>query len=249
MVRPGGKNYGDGARQQNRKFASQCGGVATSDDQSRLPSDVRNEKMNEVKEPAPGGGHPLLIEIRDMSEEQPDDLDKRQLRIDLLERTLNYCTEDYALVDATYAGLDSKAQATFGIAGLFVAGAVTLIGTLSAAKDPAWVAILLPGLTYALLVVSILCSVLALRAREVSTPLDSESVATMTYDIIDLDDRELNLEIYANWFRDQIAEWQRVTREIHAVNARRARWLVGAQLTLLIAITCGAFATFALTLT
>jgi hypothetical protein len=169
--------------------------------------------------------------------------DAPSTRIDLLDRSLRYCTEDYDLVTATFAALDSKAQATFGVAGIFVAGTVALLNTLRASDAPSPGGVALVVLTYVLLVAAIGASIVALKVREVATPIDSASVAKMTLDVISLPDDELTDEVRANWYRDQLGEWERVIQSVERVNSTKARWLAWAQVFLLVAIICAGLAT------
>jgi len=164
-------------------------------------------------------------------------------RIDLLDRSLRYCTEDYDLVSATYSSLDSKAQATFGVSGLFVAGSVALLNGLQGLRDVSPWGVALVVLTYVLLVAAIVASLVALKVREVATPIDSASVAAMTLDVISLPDEELTDQVRANWYRDQLGEWKRVIKEVEVTNSTKARWLASAQVMLLVAIICAGLAT------
>lgn len=164
-------------------------------------------------------------------------------RVDLLDRTLSYCADDYDLVGSTYAALDSKAQATFGVSGLFTAGTIALLNSITASTDMLLWTIVLVVLTYALLVSAIVASLVALKVREVATPMDSAAMAMMTLDIITLPDEELTAEVRINWYRDQLHEWKRVIDEVETVNSRKARWLWAAQVMLIVAIICASFAT------
>jgi hypothetical protein len=169
--------------------------------------------------------------------------DPASTRIDLLDRSLKYCTADYDLATATFAALDSKAQATFGVAGVFVAGTVALLNSLRVSDSPSGWAVALVVLTYVLLVASIATSLISLKVREVATPIDSASVARMTLEVVTLPDEELTDEVRANWYRDQLGEWKRVIQEVDGVNSMKGRWLVWAQALLLVAIICAGLAT------
>lgn len=171
-----------------------------------------------------------------------------QTRLDLLDRTLRYCTEDYDLASATYAALDAKAQATFGVSGLFVAGTVALLNSLEGSPDVSLWTVVLIVLTYVLLVTAIVASLLALKVREVATPMDSSALASMTLDVIRLPDEELTAEVRANWYRDQLHEWKRVIDEVERINSRKARWLTSAQVMLIVAIICAGLATLGFSL-
>ena len=73
--------------------------------------------------------------------------------------------------------------------------------------------------------------------------MDSTAVARMTLEVVSLPDEELTHEIRANWYREQLREWERVIEEVEKVNARKARWLSWAQVLLIVAIICAGVAT------
>lgn len=175
-------------------------------------------------------------------------LEAARTRLDLLDRTVRYCTENYDLASATYAALDAKAQATFGVSGLFVAGTVALLNGLQGSQDVSAWTVVPVVLTYVLLVTAIVTSLLALKVREVATPMDSGALASMTMDVIGLPDAELTAEVHANWYRDQLKEWKRVIEEVERTNSRKARWLTSAQVTLIVAIVCAGLATLGISL-
>jgi hypothetical protein len=84
-----------------------------------------------------------------------------QARIELLDKTVRYCTEDYDLVSATYSALDAKAQATFGVSGVFVAGTVALLNSVSDTSAVSYWTVIPVVITYALLVTAIVTSLAA----------------------------------------------------------------------------------------
>lgn len=178
-----------------------------------------------------------------MTDEVPRGKEASQTRIDLLDRTLGYCTEDYDFVSATYASLDSKAQATFGVSGVFVAGTVALLNSITGSAEVSLWTVVFVVLTYGLLVSAIVASLVALKVREVATPMDSAAVGSMTLDVISLPDEELTAEVRANWYRDQLREWKRVIDDVESINSRKARWLSSAQILLVVAIICAGLAT------
>jgi hypothetical protein len=171
-----------------------------------------------------------------------------QTRLDLLDRTLRYCTDDYDLASATYAALDAKAQAIFGVSGLFIAGTVALLNSVEASPGMSTWTVVPVVLTYILLVAAIVASLVALRVREVATPMDSAALASMTMDVISLPDEDLTAEVRANWYRDQLGEWQRVIEEVERINLKKARWLTSAQVMLIVAIICAGLATLGFSL-
>ena len=108
--------------------------------------------------------------------------------------------------------------------------------------------VVLVVLTYGLLVSAIVASLVALKVREVATPMDSAAVASMTLDIISLPDEELTAEVRANWYRDQLREWKRVIERVEKINSTKARWLTTAQAMIIIAIISAGLATLGVSL-
>jgi hypothetical protein len=173
----------------------------------------------------------------------PGDPDVAKLRKDLLDQALLYSSKDYDFLNGTYGALDSKAQATFGVAGLFIAGTVALLGTLSGPDDLSTLSQVLIVATYVLLVGAVLCSVASLRVRQTNAPLRGSAVSKMTLEFIDLPDEEITDEMRTNWYREQLRVWDDATQSIEAANGAKARWLTVSQITLLVAIVCAGIAT------
>lgn len=169
-----------------------------------------------------------------------------QTRLDLLDRTLRYCDDDYDLANATYAAIDSKAQASFGVAGIFVAGAVALLnGVADASNVSAWI---VGGVVacYVLLVGAIVCSLVALKVRETETPIRSPDVVRMTMDVLALPDEALTAETRAGWYQEQVHTWSTAIEDVEKTNKIKARWLRLAQLSLMLAVAVAGAATIAL---
>lgn len=176
------------------------------------------------------------------------DPDLAKLRRDLLDQALLYSSKDYDFVNTTFGALDAKAQATFGLAGVFVAGAVALLRTFRSPDDLSVFSQVLIALTYVLLVGAVLCLVVSLRVRHTDAPLAGSEVSRMTLDFIDLADDEITDEMRTNWYREQLRVWGDATRSVESANRDKARWLTAAQIILLVAIACAGAATLSYSL-
>lgn len=163
-----------------------------------------------------------------------------QIRASLLEKTLNYCAGDYSILERTFAGLDTKAQATFAVAGIFLA----LVGSLIADREIAAAirgscpAILLLFLTLGALLGSTLLCVWAMRIRRVPTPLEGEKLSEVAEDVLAPESGDVSRETYEGWFREQIGAWEEPLKEMRKVNEDKAAWVLRAQVALVIAIIC-----------
>jgi hypothetical protein len=176
------------------------------------------------------------------------DPDVANLRKDLLDQALLYSSKDYDFANSTYAALDSKAQATFGLAGVFVAGTVALLTTIGGPDQGSSFSQAMIVLTYVLLVAAIVFAVISLRVRETDAPLRAGAVSKMTLEFIDVPDEELTQEMRTNWYREQLRVWERAADSVDAANKVKAMWLTAAQVMLLIAIVCAGVATLSYSL-
>jgi hypothetical protein len=156
-------------------------------------------------------------------------------RLDLLDRATRYATDDYDQGNAAFAALDSKAQSTFGISGVFVAGTIALINNLKDQGDGvSWVVAALLA-TYVVLIGAVVTSIKALRVRDVATPISSDSMTQMTLDMVALPDQELTSDMRAGWYLERLRVWGDVIGQLEKTNSEKAllvrrsqRLLVGA---------------------
>jgi len=169
-------------------------------------------------------------------------------RLDLLDRATRYATDDYDQVVSTFARLDSKAQATFGISGVFVAGTVALLNSIKDSEGSGWVGAAVIA-TYAVLIGAVVTSIMALRVREVMTPISSASITQMTLEMVELPDEELTTEMRAGWYREQLREWGQAIEQVDRTNSEKARLVSLSQRLLVSAIILAGLATLASRLT
>jgi hypothetical protein len=164
-------------------------------------------------------------------------------RLDLLDRATRYATNDYEQATAVFAALDSKAQATFGISGVFVAGTVALLNSLKDKGDPSgWVVTGLVAI-YVVLVGAIATSILALKVRDIAAPMSTSDLTMMTSDMVALTDEELTTEMRASWYREQLRILEGVTTQLEKTNSDKASRVAFSQWLLLTAIILAGLAT------
>ena len=160
------------------------------------------------------------------------------LRASLLEKTLQHCVADYAILERTFAGIDSKAQATFAVAGIFLALSGNLIADpeLAAALNEHCGTRLLLFVALGGLVIASLCCLCAMGIRRTATPLEGEAVSEMASDILGPRPTDISIDEYEGWFREQIATWDEPLTALRGANGNKANWVLAAQVVLVAAI-------------
>lgn len=163
--------------------------------------------------------------------------DENEIRASLLEKTLNYLAADYSILERTFAGLDAKAQATFAVAGIFLALLGNLIADpqIAAAITGSCAAIPLFFITLGGLLGSTLLCIWAMRIRRIPTPLEGEKLSEVAGDVL-APQGDVSTETYEGWFREQIGAWEQPLREMRQVNEEKAAWVLRAQGVLMAAI-------------
>ncbi|HSU13139.1 hypothetical protein [Longimicrobium sp.] len=160
------------------------------------------------------------------------------LRIALLREALESYRSEYDLLVERWKGLETKAQGTVAIAGIFLAGIFTFIRDLKA-TSPAlerWVLVLVA----LLLALTVALAVLALRVREIEDPVPGQEAERMVLDICSLSVEEIP-ERMPGLFGEQFGVWREVNLRVRASVERKARWLRCAQSFLMAAslLMCG----------
>ena len=158
----------------------------------------------------------------------------------LLSDVLTGYRDEYKELADIWKQLDSKAQGTITISGVFLAGVFAFARDLT---DPTelWQKRLLTIATI-FLVVSILSALRAIYVREVDIPPFGDGQNDLALDLIrnaDVTDAETR----RSYLRDQIRMWSVANGDVGALNDQKAWWTVRAQLILVAAIVCAAIAT------
>ena len=147
-----------------------------------------------------------------------------------------YEAEHSRLVDV-WKALESKAQATVAIAGIFIGGTLALAKDIKPDADPLTrVAIFL--LTCILLGV-VICGIQALRVTDVAGAPGGESLEGLAAALLALPPAELP-DRMPRFFGDVSGIWRKANAEHRTVNEKKARWIAWGQWLLLSAIVAAA---------
>lgn len=161
-----------------------------------------------------------------------------ELRIQMLESTLQACVDEYADDSEIHSNLDAKAQNTTTIAGIFLAAAFAFLQGDNVAgfvRLASKYSLILLGLAIVLLLASIAVCVFSMRIRTVTGRLRANTVAGMVQNILDHAPVPAD-ETIENYLWDQINAWRQALDSISADNASKAQTVFVGQLLLGMAV-------------
>lgn len=140
----------------------------------------------------------------------------------------------------TWRSLDSKAQGAITVSGIFLAGILGFIRTLTEATGPTekW----LLTATALLLTLSIIFSLWVLWVRTVERSPLGDALDTLVKDLLETDD-DIRPEQLVNYCRDHAGMWSETNRDVDNKNSQKAGRLIMAQVMLALAIVCAATVT------
>ena len=152
----------------------------------------------------------------------------------LREATLAAYLEEYKKLNETWRSIETKAQGSIAVSGIFIAGALAFITKADLLLRRYEKILLFVGLTC--LIVSVILAIVTSRTMSIiAAPLGSFR-AKHTIDLGAVKD-EADLQQYLPIiFAEHVAEWKKVIAAVNAVNDRRAKTLWLAQLFLILAI-------------
>lgn len=142
--------------------------------------------------------------------------------------------EEYKELSDTWRGLETKAQGSIAIAGIFIAGAFAYIRDITPNSHPYEKLFLI--IIVLCLVTSVVLSILALKIRTVAAPPMGEYIDQMVRDILNLNNDDELAERIVRFDNDQITTWRMVKKEAENANRLKARYLWRAQIFLMSAI-------------
>jgi hypothetical protein len=152
----------------------------------------------------------------------------------LIELALERARYEYTELAENWKQLDTKAQGTGALSGVFLAAVFAFSQQTSPLLAVPWIKGLALGLVF-LLTAAILCAVLSLWTREAQMPPDAETVRDQVKAFLgaDLDDvaRRAERDAILAGFLD---EWVAANATLSARNAAKVRWLMRAQSLLVI---------------
>ena len=169
------------------------------------------------------------------------------VRIPLLRDAVEVYRAEHALLGDRWKALETKAQGTVAIAGIFLAGAFTFIRNLHAGS-PAVERWALAALA-AMLGVAVGLAILALRVRAVPDPAPGVETERMAVAVCALTDDEID-ERLPHLYGEQFTVWREVNQQTRENVQEKAKYLGWAQGWLMAAalLMCGLSIRLALTL-
>lgn len=166
-------------------------------------------------------------------------------RINLIKDLLQSSISAHSDASSNFTSLDTKAQNTIAIVGIFLAGTLAFFTGDSLQKlitIGAQPAIILLGILVLLLMLSTACCIWAMRIQDISindVTMSKEEVEAILERPFD----ELS-ERYENYLLSQIEEWNRISEEFREVNSKKAKAVRRGQLFLGIATLFAAILLF-----
>lgn len=162
-----------------------------------------------------------------------------KLRLELLEKSLQSCINEYKDKIAIFNNLDTKAQNNITIAGIFLGAMFAFLQGDNLGKfisHTHTLGIFLIGLSIISLIISIGFCLYALKIRTMSAPLESDELFRMAQDILKLEDSEFDQTISENFLRDQISVWPQILKDMYKHNEDKAIAISRGQTLIAIAI-------------
>jgi hypothetical protein len=157
-----------------------------------------------------------------------------KLRETLESSVLDSYREENKELSETWRSLETKAQGAVAISGIFIAGAFAYIREVNLQGHR--VEKIFLGTSILSLVVSVVLSIFALRARKVAAAPIGEYLDELVQDLLQLEnDGELE-ERLPDFVKDQIRLWRIVVKAASATNKSKARYLLAAYVFLVLAI-------------
>ncbi len=170
---------------------------------------------------------------------QPRDPDSESK---LLESVVDACKEEHSELWTNWRHLDSKAQGTITVAGVFLAAAFAFVRTLSVWKMDLGCQIMLVG-SLTCLISTVVISVVAIRVRAVTGPPLGQLLQKTVRDLLNVTDEKEMPARYRNHLNDQLNAWSQTIEDVRTQNSRKAKLLNAAHIVLLLAISLVAMMT------
>lgn len=154
----------------------------------------------------------------------------------LRQAALDVYRDEYKELSETWKSLETKAQGTVTIAGIFIAASFTFAKDLTTTRL-SFNENLILGAAIICLIISVLFSVMALKTREVDAPPSGERILEMTDHLIDLPDLA---ERRVRFIYDQAKLWESVVRTTKDALYEKESFLRTAQGFLVVAVLLAA---------
>ncbi len=161
------------------------------------------------------------------------------LRIRLLEKVLQSCAEEYSFHERIFAHLDTKAQSTTAISGIFLAAALAFLhgdAVEQLTAQAGLLGLILVGLAILGLIVSVVFALVAMRVQTVPAPLAAADKLKMVDEVLSLDEKEFDEGTVEAHLRDRGSAWPKVLEGISKTNDAKAQSVWYAQCSLAVSI-------------
>jgi hypothetical protein len=156
-----------------------------------------------------------------------------QAKESLLKAVLDSYQEEYKRIINNWNRLETKAQGSVAIAGIFIAGAFAYLRE-NIALMQCYQKIML-GAGIICLLIAVLFSILALRIRQLPVPPMGKYVDRLVCDLLTINDKEL-FERIPLLIKDQISGWRQARDGLLDSNSRKAKNVWIGQILLVVAI-------------
>lgn len=153
--------------------------------------------------------------------------------LELTQSVLSSYQEEAKKLDDTWRLLETKAQGTTAVVGVFIAAVFAIARSLPAGLSAGYRGLLVASV--ALLVASVLLSVAALRVRSVIAHPGGAVTRKLVLDYLGVRTADDAEERYVRSLHDQCVLWENATRTHLSANRSKARLLLMAQLCLVAA--------------
>jgi hypothetical protein len=165
-----------------------------------------------------------------------------EIKKSLYKETLDAYVAQYKDITETWKSLETKAQGTVAIAGIFIASAFVFIKDIRTSNLAFNLKLLLVA-AIVCLVLSVVCAILALTLRSITSPPGGEKINLIVKDILKLKEGETT-ETHAaalpalrlSLFYEQIRDWKKAIESANAIIAFKVKCLWCAQWLLVLAI-------------
>lgn len=158
----------------------------------------------------------------------------------LVRDALDSYKEEYRELCENWRGLESKAQSTITICGIFLAGMLAFVRGLSSTSSTAETWILIIAAVW--LTAATLSSLGVVRLRSVSAAPSGDDLDGLIDDLLDAEDGDTP-ERFIAYTRDHAHLWSDVNRDLERVNKIKAKWLFAAHALLISGVIFAAVAT------
>lgn len=152
----------------------------------------------------------------------------------LRKAALDAYLEEYKQLKETWRSIETKAQGSIAVAGIFIAGALAFLTKMDAHLRCHEEILLFAGL--ACLIASVILAILVLRTRTTRAPPLGSFAGAYAIELVKVNtDADLQLHLDA-FFRDGVSRWRDMITEVGKANESKADTLWCAQLFLIFAI-------------